>query len=118
MTSPLIDMFEKSQINKERPQFDIGDTVNVHVRIKEGEKVRTQLFNGTVISRKGRGINEVVTVRRVTNTNNEGIERIFPLHSPNVQKIEVIRSGKTRRAKLYFLRDRVGKAVRLREKRR
>ena len=118
MTSPLIELFEKSQITKERPQFDIGDTVNVHVRIKEGEKVRTQLFNGTIISRKGRGMNEAVTVRRVTNTNNEGIERVFPLYSPNVLKIEVIRSGVTRRAKLYFLRDRVGKSVRLREKRR
>ena len=118
MTSPLIEKFEQSQFKRDRLSFDIGDTVNVHVRIVEGEKVRTQLFNGTIISRKGRGINEVFTVRRITNTNNEGIERVFPIHSPNVEKIEVIRSGRTRRAKLYFLRDRVGKAVRLREDRR
>ncbi|MBN2842986.1 MAG: 50S ribosomal protein L19 [Sedimentisphaerales bacterium] len=118
MTSPLVTQFEKAQITKPKHEFAIGDTVNVHVKIEEGEKVRTQLFNGTVISRKGSGMNEVVTVRRITNTNNEGIERIFPLQSPNVLKIEVIRSGMTRRAKLYFLRDRVGKAVRLREKRR
>ncbi len=118
MTSPLIAKFEQGQIKREKHQFDIGDTVNVHVRIVEGEKVRTQLFNGTVISRKGSGINEVFTVRRITNTNNEGIERIFPIYSPNVEKVEVIRSGRTRRAKLYFLRDRVGKAVRLREDRR
>lgn len=116
MVSELIAKVEKKQLKETPPEFKIGDTVDVYVKIVEGEKSRTQVFNGTVIARKGCGINEVFTVRRITPTNNEGIERIFPLHSPNVEKVHVIRSGFTRRSKLYFLRQRTGKSVRLREK--
>jgi large subunit ribosomal protein L19 len=89
----------------------VGDTVDVHLKIKEGDKERIQIFSGTVISRKGRGMNESFTVRRLVNE--EGVERIFPVNSPNIVKIVPVRSGKTRRAKLYFLRDRIGKAVKL-----
>jgi large subunit ribosomal protein L19 len=107
----LLDAVEKECLKKEIPHFEIGDIVDVHCRIKEGDKERIQVFTGTVISRKGRGINENFTVRRMVG--NEGIERIFPLHSPNIVDIKAIRSGKTRRAKLYYLRQRTGKAVRL-----
>jgi len=107
----ILDFVESKSLKKEIPHFEIGDTVDVHCRIQEGEKVRTQIFSGTVIARKGRGINASFTVRRVVT--NEGVERKFPLHSPNVLDIRPIRSGKTRRAKLYYLRDRTGKAVRL-----
>ncbi|MCK4628565.1 MAG: 50S ribosomal protein L19 [Sedimentisphaerales bacterium] len=113
MVSELIEKVEQKQLKKNKPQFDIGDTVDVHVRIVEGEKERVQVFNGTVIARKGYGINETFTVRRIVN--NEGVERIFPVHSPSVVKVAVKRSGYTRRSKLYFLRQRAGKAVRLRE---
>ena len=106
-----IEMLEKEQIRVDLPPFRVGDTVKVYTRIKEGDKERTQIFSGTVIARKGRGINENFTVRRIVN--NEGVERIFPLHSPNVLDIKPIRSGKKRRAKLYFLRQRAGKAVKL-----
>ena len=111
MKTELLDAVESSSLKQEIPYFEIGDTVDVHCRIKEGDKTRTQVFSGTVIARKGRGINEMFTVRRVAN--NEGVERIFPIHSPNILDIQPIRSGKTRRAKLYFLRDRMGKGVRL-----
>jgi large subunit ribosomal protein L19 len=114
MTSSILDKVEAAHLKKEAPSFKIGDTVDVHVKIKEGDKERVQIFNGTVISRKGRGINEKFTVRRIVN--NEGVERIFPLHSPNVVTVDVKRSGHTRRSKLYFLRQRSGKSVRLREK--
>ena len=97
------------------PQFRVGDTVNMHINIREGDKQRVQIFNGVVISRKGAGTGETFTVRRIVA--NEGVERIFLLHSPSIVKVEVVRSGKVRRAKLYFLRDRVGKSRRLREKR-
>jgi large subunit ribosomal protein L19 len=103
-------------LKKEPPQFDVGDTVDVHTRIIEGEKERVQVFSGTVIMRKGKGINETFTVRRIVN--NEGVERIFPVHSPFVAKVVVRRGGRTRRAKLFYLRDRVGKAVRLTEAKR
>lgn len=93
--------------------FKIGDTVDVHVKIVEGEKERIQIFTGIVISRKGSKMNESFTVRRLVGS--EGVERVFPLHSPAIDKIEVKKSGKTRRAKLYYLRDRVGKATRLAE---
>ena len=96
-------------------KFAIGDTVDVHTRILEGEKERVQIFNGVVIARSGSGSREMFTVRRIVA--GEGVERKFPLHSPKIAKIEVKRSGVSRRAKLYYLRDRVGKAVRLREKR-
>ncbi|MFA6133948.1 MAG: 50S ribosomal protein L19 [Phycisphaerae bacterium] len=98
------------------PQFKIGDTVNVSVRIIEGDKERIQLFTGAVISRRGTGISENFTVRRIVN--NEGVERTFPLHSPKVAGVQVVRGGKVRRAKLYFLRDRVGKSTRLKETKR
>jgi large subunit ribosomal protein L19 len=93
--------------------FKIGDTVDVHVKIVEGEKERIQIFNGIVIAKKGHGTNEAFTVRRLVGT--EGVERVWPLHTPTIDKIEVKKSGKTRRAKLYYLRDRVGKATRLAE---
>ena len=111
MKTAILDSVESKCLKKKIPHFEIGDIVDVQCRIKEGDKERTQIFTGTVISRKGRGINEIFTVRRIVN--NEGIERIFPLHSPNVLGINAVRSGKTRRAKLYYLRQRTGKAVRL-----
>ena len=111
MKTELLDAVENKSLKKSVPHFEIGDTVDVHCRIKEGEKERVQVFTGTVISRKGRGINETFTVRRVAG--NEGVERIFPLNSPNVVDIKPLRSGKTRRGKLYFLRKRTGKSVRL-----
>ena len=111
MKTEILDSVEKKHLKKEIPHFEIGDIIDVHCRIKEGDKQRVQIFAGTVIARKGRGINETFTVRRVVN--DEGVERIFPLHSPNVINIVPKRSGKTRRAKLYFLRNRTGKSVRL-----
>jgi large subunit ribosomal protein L19 len=107
----ILDAVESKSLKKNIPHFEIGDIVDVRCRIREGDKERTQVFTGTVIARKGRGINENFTVRRIVN--NEGVERIFPLHSPNVIDVRAIRSGKTRRAKLYYLRKRTGKAVRL-----
>jgi len=107
----LLDAVESKSLKKDIPVFEVGDTVEVRCRIVEGNKERVQVFGGTVIARKGRGINEMFTVRRVVGS--EGVERIFPLNSPNIVEIRPIRSGKTRRAKLYFLRERTGKAVRL-----
>jgi large subunit ribosomal protein L19 len=107
----ILDAVESKSLRKKIPHFEIGDIVDVHCRIQEGDKERTQVFTGTVIARKGRGINETFTVRRIVN--NEGVERIFPVHSPNVLDVKAVRSGKTRRAKLYYLRKRTGKAVRL-----
>ncbi len=116
MTARMIEKVEQAYIKKDRPEFSVGDTVSVSVRIVEGQKERTQVFTGTVISRKGRGLNEMFTVRRIVN--NEGVERIFPLNSPQVLAVKVLRSGHVRRAKLYYLRDRIGKSVRLRDKQR
>ncbi len=116
MTNPILDQVESAHLKKDAPQFAVGDTVDVATRIVEGEKERIQVFSGTVIMKKGRGINETFTVRRIVN--NEGVERIFPLHSPFISKVTVKRGGETRRAKLFYLRDRVGKAVRLVEKRK
>jgi large subunit ribosomal protein L19 len=96
------------------PKFEVGDTVDVHVRILEGSKERVQVFNGTVIAVRGEGARETFTVRRIVQ--GEGVERIFPLNSPKIAKVDVKRSGESRRAKLYYLRDRVGKATKLREK--
>jgi large subunit ribosomal protein L19 len=107
---------EAASAKAEPPQFDIGDTVDVHTRILEGEKERIQIFNGVVIARNGSGTREMFAVRRIVQ--GEGVERKFPLHSPRIAKVEVKRSGVVRRAKLYYLRDRIGKAVRLRERRR
>lgn len=115
MSQQTIALVEKPQIKAEIPSFEIGDTVDVHTRILEGEKERIQIFNGVVIARAGSGLRETFTVRRIVQ--GEGVERKFPLHSPRVAKIEVKRSGVVKRAKLYYLRDRVGKAVRLRERR-
>ena len=111
MKTQMLDAVEDKSLKKNIPHFEIGDIVDVRCRIKEGDKERIQVFTGTVIARKGRGINETFTVRRIVD--DEGVERIFPLHSPNVIDIRPIRSGKTRRAKLYFLRKRTGKAVKL-----
>lgn len=105
---------EKQWMKDEVPQFDIGDTVDVAVKIREGGKERVQVFNGTVIARRGRGPAENITVRRIVQ--GEGVERVFPLHSPKIESITVARRGDVRRAKLYYLRDRVGKATRVREK--
>ena len=111
MKTEILDAVESKSLKDNVPHFEIGDIVDVRCRIREGDKERVQVFTGTVIARKGRGINESFTVRRIVN--NEGVERIFPVHSPNVVDIRAIRSGKTRRAKLYYLRKRTGKAVRL-----
>src|SRR5207248_1060204 len=116
MTNKTIQYVEQSSLKKDVPQFSVGDTVDVHTRIVEGDKERIQVFAGTVIMKKGAGINETFTVRRIVN--NEGVERIFPIHSPFIAKVVVRRSGENRRAKLYYLRERVGKAVRLTERRR
>jgi large subunit ribosomal protein L19 len=116
MTNQILKDIEAKHLKPTLPQFRVGDTVDVHTRIIEGEKERIQVFAGTVIMRKGAGINEMFTVRRIVN--NEGVERIFPVHSPFIAKVLVKRSGETRRAKLFYLRDRVGKAVRLTETRR
>jgi large subunit ribosomal protein L19 len=107
----LLDAVESKSLKKDIPHFEVGDTVDVHCRIQEGEKTRTQIFSGTVIARQGRGINESFTVRRIVG--NEGVERKFPINSPNVLDVRATRSGKVRRAKLYFLRERAGKSVRL-----
>lgn len=106
-------LISNSSLKSEVPELAIGDTVRVHVRIKEGDKFRLQAFEGTVIAKKHGGINETFTVRRVAH--GCGVERVFPLHSPVVDKVEVIRNGKVRRAKLYYLRDRVGKAAKVKE---
>jgi|SRR5436305_5052269 large subunit ribosomal protein L19 len=116
MTNAIMEAVEAPHLKKDVPQFNVGDTVDVHTRIIEGDKERIQVFSGTVIMRKGRGINETFTVRRIVN--NEGVERIYPLHSPFIAKVNVKRGARVRRAKLYYLRDRVGKAVRLSEQRK
>ena len=107
---------DQVEANSNHPDFSVGDTLDVHVRIIEGEKERVQVYQGVLIGMKGRGINRTITVRRIVA--NEGVERIFPLHSPRIAKIDVVRRGDARRAKLYFLRDRVGKSRRLRDQRR
>ena len=116
MTNNLIKHVESQYLKKDIPQFRVGDTVDVHTRIVEGDKERIQVFSGTVIMKKGSGMNETFTVRRIVN--NEGVERVCPLHSPFVAKVVVKRSGTTRRAKLFYLRQRVGKSVRLTEERK
>jgi large subunit ribosomal protein L19 len=115
MNEELIKLAEQGSVKEEIPQFEIGDIVDVHTKILEGDKERTQVFSGTVIARSGSGTREMFTVRRIVA--GEGVERKFPLHSPRIDKIDVKRSSVVRRAKLYFLRDRVGKAVRLKERR-
>lgn len=109
----LIDLVEEKQLKKERDSFQVGDTVNVHVIIKEGDKERVQLFRGDVIAKRGAGLGATFTVRKVSF--GVGVERIFPLHSKMIKKIEVEKHGKVRRAKLYYLREIKGKASRLKE---
>ncbi len=109
----LIEAFTNEQLKKEVPVIRIGDTIRVHNRIKEGNRERTQMFEGTVIAKHGGGISETFTVRRVSY--GVGVEKTFPVHSPNVEKVDIIRVGKIRRAKLYYLRDRVGKASKVKE---
>ena len=113
MSQQIMNLVEKASMKKEKPSFTIGDTVNVHCRIIEGGKERVQVFTGVVIAMSGSGTREMFTVRRIVQ--GEGVERKFPLHSPKVAKVEVVRSAEVRRAKLYFLRERTGKATRLKE---
>jgi large subunit ribosomal protein L19 len=114
MKNRLLGLVEQASQRKDVPEFTIGDTVDVHQRILEGTKERVQVFNGVVIARRGEGMREMFTVRRIVQ--GEGVERVFPVHSPKIAKIEVKRTGQVRRAKLYYLRERVGKATRLRER--
>ena len=107
-------LISQNSMKSELPKFNIGDTVKVSVNIREGERERIQVFEGTVIAQNGSGISETFTVRRVSY--GVGVERIFPIHSPNVKNVEVVRKGKVRRSKLYYLRDRVGKAAKVKEK--
>ena len=116
MSQAILDLVEKTSLKENPPKFEIGDTVDVHLRILEGNKERIQVFTGVVIALSGSGSKEMFTVRRIVA--GEGVERKFPVHSPRIEKVEVKRRGVVRRAKLYFLRDRVGKAVRLKERRR
>ena len=109
----MIQAFVNEQMKTELPKFNIGDTVRVHNKIKEGEKERIQMFEGTVIAKRNGGISETFTVRRVAY--GVGVEKTFPIHSPNVAKVDVIRVAKVRRAKLFYLRDRVGKAAKTKE---
>ena len=109
----LIKAFTNEQLKTEVPVLNIGDTVKVHNKIKEGARERIQLFEGTIIAKHGGGISETFTVRRISY--GVGVEKTFPVHSPNVVKVDIIRSGKVRRAKLYYLRDRVGKAAKVKE---
>ncbi len=106
-------MIAADSIKENQPQFEIGDTVRVHVNIREGERERVQMFEGTVIAKRGSGVSETFTVRRVSY--GVGVERVFPVNSPNVKAVDVVRNGKIRRAKLYYLRDRVGKAAKVKE---
>jgi len=110
----LIKELEKQQMKKDVPVANVGDTVRIHVRIKEGSRERIQVFEGVVIAKKHGGIEETITVRRLAY--GVGVEKVFPLHSPSIEKIETVRKGYVRRAKLYYLRGRVGKAAKIREK--
>ena len=109
----IVDKIRNEQLKADVADFAVGDTVKVFVKIVEGDNERIQLFTGTVIARRGAGVEEIFTVRRVSA--GEGVERVFPLHSPRIDHIEVVRSGRVRRAKLYYLRDKVGKAARVKE---
>lgn len=113
MNNVILDNFTKDQLREEPFKFEIGSTVRVHVKIKEGSRERIQVFEGTVIAKKHGGVSETVTVRRVSY--GIGVERTFPVNSPNIAKVEVVRRGKVRRAKLYYLRSRTGKAAKVKE---
>ena len=109
----LIKILNEQQMKADAPVIEVGDTVKVHVKIKEGNRERIQIFEGTVIAKKHGGIEESFTVRRLSY--GVGVEKVFPVHAPSIEKIEVVRHGKVRRAKLYYLRDRVGKAAKVKE---
>jgi large subunit ribosomal protein L19 len=111
MNQALLDKIESGQFRKNVPDFSVGDTVRVHTKVVEGDKERIQIFSGVVIGRRGHGLNEMFTVRRISY--GEGVERVFPLHSPRVDKVEVERKGSVRRAKLTYLRKRLGKGATL-----
>jgi large subunit ribosomal protein L19 len=110
----LIKELNKTQLEKEMPKVQVGDTVKMHMKVKEGSRERIQIFEGTVIAKKHGGIEETITVRRISY--GVGVEKVFPLHSPSVDSIEVVRGGAVRRAKLYYLRERVGKGAKVKEK--
>ena len=107
-------LISDASLKTEVPSIQVGETVKVHVKIREGERERIQVFEGTIIAKRGSGISSTFTVRRVAY--GVGVERVFPVHSPNVAKVEVVRNGKVRRSKLYYLRDRVGKSAKVKEK--
>lgn len=109
----ILNAITKDQIRTDLPELKIGDTLKVYIKVKEGNRERVQLFEGTLISRKHGGISETITVRRLAS--GVGVEKVFPLNSPNIDRIEIVRHGKVRRAKLYYLRDRVGKAAKVKE---
>lgn len=113
MNNEIIKEIEAAELKAEVPEFNVGDTVKVHNKIKEGNKERIQIFEGTVIKRQGGSNRETFTVRK--NSNGVGVEKTWPLHSPNVEKVEVVRKGKVRRAKLFYLRDRVGRSAKVKE---
>ena len=113
MNAEIIKELEQAQLKEEAPKFRVGDTVKVHNRITEGDKSRVQIFEGTVIKKQGGSSRATFTVRK--NSYGVGVEKTYPIHSPNVEKVEVVRSGKARRAKLFFLRDRTGKRAKLKE---
>jgi large subunit ribosomal protein L19 len=113
MATDLMSVVEATQLRDDIPDFDVGDTVNVHIRVVEGEKERIQQFEGICLNRRGSGSSETFTVRKISE--GTGVERIFPLHTPRIAKIEVLRRGKVRRSNLSFLRDRVGKSARVKE---
>jgi len=115
-TQQILESVAQEQLKKDMPRLDVGDTINVHTRIIEGDKERIQVYQGVLIARRGRGINETITVRRIVD--GQGVERVFPVHSPRIAKFEVVRHGDVRRSKLYYLRERVGKSRRLRDRRR
>ncbi len=110
----LIEMLDQQNMKPELPQMNVGDTVRVHVKIKEGSRERIQVFEGTIIAKKHGGVEQTITVRRLSY--GVGVEKVFPVHSPNIVNVETVRRGKVRRAKLYYLRDRVGKAAKVKEK--
>ena len=110
----LMQNFNEKYLKAEPPKVEVGDTVRVHIKVKEGNRERIQVFEGTVIAKKHGGIEESITVRRVSY--GVGVEKVFPLHAPAVEKIELVRKGKVRRAKLYYLRDRVGKSAKIKER--
>ena len=110
----LMQSFNEKYLKAEPPKVEVGDTVRVHIRVKEGNRERIQVFEGTVIAKKHGGLEETFTVRRVSY--GVGVEKVFPVHAPSIEKIETVRHGKVRRAKLYYLRDRVGKSAKIKEK--